>query len=204
MYHKLAWITGIAMLAAVGSAAAQSTGLPTFNAPYRAFERHEFGGTLSFPSGADFAFEGAFGFGHRTFDIGFRGGVLEPKRGDALILAGVTGRQRVLTHTEDFPLDGAIIVGIGGQFVSNGTTLFIPVGLSLGRRLDLEDSQVSIVPYAEPVLFLTAGSNQETDLNFALGLGADFRLSPVFAARVSVGLGDKSLEGFALTAVWIR
>lgn len=178
---------------------AQTTGMPSYNAPHRAFARHEFGGTLSFPEGGDFGIEGQYRFGNRTWDIGFRGGVFDPGVGDAIFLAGVEGRSRVITHTEQFPLDGAVVVGVGG-WLGDNSVLFIPAGLSLGRRILIEDSQVSIVPYAQPTVFLTA--NGGTDVQFALGLGADFRLSSMFDARVSVGVGD--LEGISVSAVWLR
>jgi hypothetical protein len=186
----------------VGTASAQSTGTPAFAAPYRAFDAHEFGGTLSFPEGGGFAAEGLFGFGSGKFDIGIRGGFWNPDGGDTRILAGVNLRQRVLEHSETFPLDGAVVFGIGGRFVEDFSTLLIPVGLSLGRRLDVEDSQVSIVPFVQPTAFLTTGSSQDTELHFALGIGGDFRLSRMFDARISIGLGD--IEGISISAVWLR
>jgi hypothetical protein len=136
------------------------------------------------------------------FDIGFRAGMLDSQGpGDAVLLLGAEARQRVITHTPDFPLDGALILGIGGAFVNNNSAVFIPVGLSLGRRIDPKDSKVSIVPYVQPTgLFVAA--NGETDFEFALGLGADFRLSPRFDARISFGLGN--LEGVSLSAVWVH
>ncbi|NIM52432.1 MAG: hypothetical protein GTN62_14080 [Gemmatimonadales bacterium] len=205
MLRRSGWISGLVLLVVAGSAQGQATGLSTFNAPYRAFARHEFGGTLTFPEVGGTALEGQFRFGYRQFDIGVRGGFWDPgELPDTRILLGAIGRHRVITHTEDFPLDGAVVVGLGAQIVENFTTLFIPAGLSLGRRLDIEDSPVSIVPYVQPTLFLTAGSNQDTELNFAFGLGADFRLSRVFDARVGVGLGKDPLEGFSISAVWIR
>jgi hypothetical protein len=178
-------------LCVVGVSAAQVTGMPSFDAPYRAFAQHEFGATLSFPSsGGALGFpsggtgiEGQYRFGYQTF------------------IVGATGRDRVLTHTEQFPLDGALVVGLGGEFNSNGHVFIIPAGLSLGRRIDFKDSPVSIVPYGEPVLFITSGGGT-TDVNFALGLGGDFRLSRAFDARVSVGLGD--IEGVAVSAVWVH
>ena len=39
------------VVAGVVSANAQATLMPSYNAPYRAFETHEFGATLSFPGG---------------------------------------------------------------------------------------------------------------------------------------------------------
>lgn len=209
MRPEVAWLIAVALLCGATSVTAQSTGVPAFDAPRRAFTRHEFGGTLSLPNQFDFGIEAQYRFGYRNFDIGFRGGFLESgaalrRFADTRITAGVSARQRVITHSVDFPLDGAIVFGLGGQFVSDFTTLFVPVGLSLGRRLEIENSQVSIVPYGQPTLFLTTGSNQNTELRFSLGLGGDFRLSRVFDLRVSIAVGDDHLEGFAVSAVWIR
>jgi hypothetical protein len=184
------------------TAAAQATAMPSYNAPYRAFGRSEFGVVISFPNGGGTAFEGAYRVSSGKFDLGFRGGIFDPGgAADAQLLVGGEARQRVVTHTVDFPLDGALILGIGGRFSSGNSTLIVPVGLSLGRRLDPRDSKISIVPYVQPTGFLVAGSGN-SDFLFALGLGADFRLSPRFDARISAGLGD--LEGVSLSAVWVH
>lgn len=183
-------------------AAAQATGMPSFNAPYRAFTRSEIGLVLSFPNGGGTAFEGAYRMSSGKFDIGFKGGLFDPNgAGDAWLLVGAEARQRVLTHTPDFPLDGALVLGVGGAFVSGNSKMFVPIGLSLGRRIDPQGSQISIVPYVQPTGLLVAG-NGPSDFLFALGLGADFRLSPRFDARISAGLGD--LEGVSISAVWVH
>jgi hypothetical protein len=193
-------LLGSALLASEG--AAQATGLPTFNAPYRAFTRSEIGVVLSFPNGGGTALEGVFRKASGKFDIGFRGGFRDPGGvGSTILLVGAEARQRVLSHTLDFPLDGALVVGVGGAFVSRSSALFLPIGLSLGRRIDPEGSQISIVPYVQPTALFVAGSAPST-LLFALGLGADFRFSPRFDARISAGLGD--LEGVSLSAVWVH
>jgi opacity protein-like surface antigen len=182
--------------------AAQATGMPSFNAPYRAFTRSEIGIALSFPNGGGTAFEGVYRRSSGRFDIGFRGGILDPGgAGSTLLLVGAEARQRVLSHTPDFPLDGALILGVGGAFVSGNSAMFVPIGLSLGRRIDPQGSQISIVPYVQPTGLLVAG-NGNSDFLFALGLGADFRLSPRFDARISAGLGD--LEGVSISAVWVH
>ena len=116
------------------------------------------------------------------------------------VLSVVSFASHVVTHTEDFPLDGALILGIGGQLSSGNSALIVPVGLSLGRRIDPKDSKISIVPYVQPTGFLVAGSS--SDFLFDLGLGADFRLSPKFDARISAGLGD--IEGVSVSAVWVH
>ena len=192
----------IAGAGVVCDAAAQATGLPSFNAPYRAFTRSEIGVVLTFPDGGGTAFEGAYRVSHGKFDLGFRGGIFSPGGGGkSRLLLGAEARERVVTHTEDFPLDGALIVGVGGQFVSGSSFAVIPVGLSLGRRIDPKNSKVSIVPYVQPTGFLVAG-NGTSDFLFSLGLGADFRLTPRFDARISAGLGD--VEGVSLSAVWVH
>lgn len=198
------WLSCLLIIGAgaVSNAAAQATGLPSFNAPYRAFTRSEIGLVLSFPDGGGTAFEGAYRMSHGKFDLGFRGGIFSPSgNGDSRLLLGAEARERVVTHTEDFPLDGALIVGVGGQFASGNSFAIIPVGLSLGRRIDPKDSKISIVPYVQPTGFLVAG-NGTSDFLFSLGLGADFRLTPRFDARISAGLGD--LEGVSLSAVWVH
>jgi len=188
--------------ALVSTVAAQATGMPSYNAPYRAFSRSEIGLVLSFPNGGGTAFEGAYRWASGKFDVGLRGGIFTPGGGaNSVLLVGAEARERVVTHTEDFPLDGALILGIGGQFVSGSSALIVPVGLSLGRRVDPRDSKISIVPYVQPTGFLIAGSGN-SDFFFSLGLGADFRLTPRFDARISAGLGD--LEGVSLSAVWVH
>jgi hypothetical protein len=189
------------LLTAAGTAArAQATGTPSYNAPYRAFERSEIGLVISFPDGGSTAFEGVYRMASRRFDIGFRAGILDAQAGDAVFLLGAEARQRVITHSTDFPLDGALIVGLGARLVSNNSFLLLPVGLSLGRRIDVEGSQVSIVPYVQPTVTFILGDN--SDVAFALGLGADFRLTRRFDARVSAGIGD--LEGVSIGAVWVH
>jgi len=181
---------------------AQATGLPSFNAPYRAFRGSEIGLVLSFPNGGGTAFEGAYRVSRGKFDFGLRGGIFTPGgSGNSRFLVGGEARERVVTHTEDFPLDGALILGVGGQFSRGSSFAVIPVGLSLGRRIDPRDSKISIVPYVQPTGFLVAG-NGTSDFLFSLGLGADFRLTPRFDARISAGLGD--LEGVSLSAVWVH
>jgi hypothetical protein len=198
------WLSCLLIIGAglVSNAAAQATGLPSYNAPYRAFRRSEFGLVLSFPNGGGTAFEGAFRQSHGKFDFGVRGGIFTPGgNAKSRLLVGAEARERVVTHTEDFPLDGALILGVGGQFSSGNSFAVVPVGLSLGRRIDPKDSKISIVPYVQPTGFLVAG-NGTSDFLFSLGLGADFRLSPRFDARISAGLGD--LEGVSLSAVWVH
>jgi hypothetical protein len=201
MPRRLVGLLGTALLALAAQAAAQATGTTTFNAPYRAFTRSEIGALISFPQGGGIALEGAYRLASGRFDLGFKAGFFDPDAGDVSILAGAEARHRVITHTVDFPLDGALVFGVGGQLVSGNSRLVVPVGLSLGRRIDPQGSSVSIVPYLQPSLFLISGDAID-NVQFGLGLGADFRLTPRFDGRLSVGLGD--LEGASLGLVWVH
>jgi len=165
-------------IATGGRVAAQETGTPVFKAPYRAFTTHEFGGNLSFPSGAvNFAVEGFYSYGHGPFDIGFRGGLEDLEgNGDTRVLLGADFRTRVIRATDRFPLDGAFTLGLGLNAGDGPDVFLIPIGISLGRRFLLEGSKISFVPYVHPVL-APAFSSGDSDLEAALGLGVDVRFS---------------------------
>ena len=213
MRHDSKWVIGGLALLLVAPLGAQTTGMPSFNAPYRAFQRSELGAIVSFPGGGGTGFEGAYRYAHGRFDIGLRLGMFDPGAAKTALLLGGEARQRMITHSTDFPLDGALVAGIGLQLVSGGSALLVPVGVSLGRRVELgqstgrageRTSSISIVPYVQPTAIFTAGlsSGGGSDLNFTLGLGADVRLSRTFDVRFSAGIGD--LDGVSLAAVWVH
>ena len=180
---------------------AQTTTTPVFLAPYRAFDRVEFGASISDP-GSGFAVEGFYRFASGArYDFGFRGGFLDYDPGDTQFLAGVDFRTRVVDHSEDFPLDGAFTLGIGGRFGNGQSLATIPIGVSMGRRIQLEDSNVEFVPYFQPVLAPEFG-DVDSDVTFRLGLGVDIRFSSRFELRVSGALGDYS--GLGLSAAFVR
>src|SRR5437879_4690060 len=55
--------------------AAQATGMPLYNAPYRAFQRSEIGAAVSFPSSAGTAFLGMYRMASGKLDLGFQAGI---------------------------------------------------------------------------------------------------------------------------------
>jgi hypothetical protein len=191
---------GAAALALASLAGAQETGTPVFSAPYRAFAHHEFGLSLSAPEGADLGIEGFFSFASGRNDFGLRVGALDAGEGSDVVLGG-RFRSRVITHSTDFPLDGALTVGLGAVFYDGDTVLRTPIGLSLGRRFDSRSSGMSFVPYLQPVL-IPRFSDGDSGLDFALGLGLDIRLARHFDLRASGSVGD--LEGFAVSFAWVQ
>ena len=193
----------LALVLLVGTSAvasAQSTLMPAFSTPIRSYARNEKGLSISFPD-YGYGFEGLYGVVQGSADIRFRGGVLLDAQGtdDVGVLFGAELRTGVLSHNEDFPADGSLILGAGVS-LGNVNLVAIPVGLSLGRRLNIEDSNVSIVPFVQPTGTLVAGDL--SDFYFSLGLGADFHLTRSFVLRVSVGLGD--VDGVSFGAVWVN
>jgi len=178
-------------------AAAQATALPTFFAPTRAFGSTEVGVTLSRPGGAATGVEGRFGAALDRADLAFRGGYLDPGgNGDGRFVAGLEVRIPALGHTQSFPLDGAFILGVGRQFVDGGGQTFVPLGLSLGRRLSLDGQALQLTPYAQPTVIFG------DDTAFTLGLGVDLRIRGIPEIRFNSAVGD--MEGWSLSLFWPR
>jgi hypothetical protein len=201
-FMRHATITALAAAALVLAvpARAQETGTPVFSAPYRAFADHEAGLSLSAPGGADLGLEGFYSFASGRNDFGLRVGLIDAGDDSSLAL-GARFRTRVVTHSPDFPLDGALTIGVGAVFQDGATVVRVPIGLSLGRRIDSRSSGLSFVPYLQPTLVPTFGRG-DSELGFALGLGLDLRLTRRFDLRLSGSVGD--LEGFAVSFAWVR
>lgn len=197
--RRLAIATALTV-AFAGVAAAQTVATPVYLAPYRAFTDYEIGGAFSTPGGG-IAIEGAYRFGMDQFDVGFRLGILDGE-GDNVnaLLAGVEARTRLFNHSEDFPLDGALMAGFGGQFGDGYAVGILPVGFSLGRRVNL-DSGISLSPYVQPTLAFAFGDTGENVL-VSLGIGMDLKLSNRLDLRLSGGIGD--IDGIAIGLSWVK
>ncbi|HXE59025.1 MAG TPA: hypothetical protein VNK43_13575 [Gemmatimonadales bacterium] len=202
MRRSLYWAVAMTMIAA-GAAQAQETGTPIFKAPYRAFTTYELGGSFSDPGeGVSFALEGFYSYGSGPHDFGVRAGFADFEGDVTAIAIGGNFRTRVINHTEEFPFDGALTVGFGGLLGEDiDDTFLVPVGLSVGRRILLEGSRTSFVPYLHPVLVPTLGG-EDDDVQFGLGLGVDIRFEPNWSVRVSGGIGD--IEGVGVSFVYVR
>jgi hypothetical protein len=196
-------VAAVVALSATESAA-QETGTPMFKAPYRAFTSHEFGAAFSDPgTGVDFALEGFYSYGRGSNDFGLRAGFANPEGdADTRLLLGGNFRTRVLNYSESFPLDGALTVGAGINLGDGDDAIYLPVGVTLGRRFELEGSRTTFTPYAHPVIVPVLGQEGGDDVGFALGLGVDMRFSQDWSVRVSGGLGD--LEGVGVGLTYVR
>lgn len=191
-------VAALVLVSAV-AAQAQVLGTPVFRSPYQAFKQHEFNGYFSDPgNGADLAIEGGYRFARKQFDIGLTVGYLDNDI-DGIFGVGVDGRYAVLKHSDDIPLDGALTVGFGALFSDGNSGFGIPIGLSVGRQIELENSKITFTPYAHPVFAPTFGDIDD-GVQFGLGLGVDVGLSPSFDVRISGAIGD--YEGVAIGVAW--
>ncbi len=198
-------ILALALLAgAAGSSSAQETATPIFRAPYRAFVHHELALSLSDPGeGVGAAIEGSYRYGSGPYDFGVRGGVADFNGPGSAVLLGADFRTQVVSYSESFPLDGSLTLGFGSVFGSDvDDVCYLPIGISLGRRFDLENSGTVFVPYLHPVVIPAFGGAGGTDVGFSLGLGVDIKFSDRWAIRASGGLGD--LEGVGISIAYLR
>lgn len=205
MRHNLSAGLVVALLAVAGSrqAAAQEMFTPMYKAPYRAFTNYELGAAFSQPSGADYALQGFYGLGRGRNDFGLGVGYISFGSGANAVSVGGNFRTRVLQSSQSFPLDGALTLGVGGLF-GNGDSFFtVPVGLTIGRRIQLEGSNTSFVPYLMPTMVPTFGSGN-SNVDFDLGLGVDVRLSRSLDVRLSGALGAAARRGIGVGLAFVK
>ena len=204
MRHSLVGGVVVAALLAAGSAgaSAQETGTPIFMGPYRTFQQHQVAVAFSDPgSGVSYALEGSYHYGHGVNDFGFRGGFEDLNGGGGTrVLLGGDFRTRILSYSDNIPVDGALTVGFGANVGSGPDVFYLPVGISVGRRILLQNSNVTFTPFAQPVLVPVFGSGN-SDVKFALGLGVDMRFSQDWAVKVTGGIGDIDGVGIALAYI---
>lgn len=187
-------------------AAAQTIGTPIFKAPVRNFNRTELAGYLSDPGeGVSLALQGEYRMARPTFDFGLVFGYIDPSgSGDGTFGVGIDARARLASHSQDFPLDAGLTGGFGALFRSGDAGFLIPVAVTLGRKVLLEESNITFTPYVSPVLAPVFGDDTVVgdDVLFGLGLGVDIALSRTFDVRVSGSLGD--IEGVGIGLAWHR
>lgn len=195
------WVVALIGVVAVGAVprgvAAQATALPTFFAPVRGFGNSELGATFSRPNGNSAGLEGRLGFRLSRADLGLRAGLVDPGgTADGVFVVGVEARVPVLGHTRSNPLDGALILGVGRSFASGAGETFVPVGLSLGRRIVLDGSAFHLTPYAQPTVIFTDNTL------VTMGLGLDLHIRGIPDVRANWAVGD--LDGFSVSMFWGR
>lgn len=200
MRRSLLAVVVLAVLAV--PAFSQETGTPVFLSSQRLFDKSAFGVSVSDPGNSGIAFEGYYRAAKGpTQDFGLRIGFADPEgSGSTAFLIGGDYRARLLNHSDNFPLDGALVVGVGASLVEGANALFVPVGFALGRQILLENSTTSFVPYVTPTFIPTFAD--DTDLNFSVGLGVDIKFGANFSMNVGGSFGD--LDGLSASFSWLH
>ncbi len=201
------WLALLALtLAGTSAASAQTLGTPIFKGPYRAFKQSELGAYISDPGdGISIAIEGEYRrvASRGKFDWGLHFGYADPSGpgGDGIFGLGIDFRAPISRHNQDFPLDASVTAGFGALFSDGNNGFLVPLGVTLGRQVLLENSSVSFVPWVNPVIAPAFGDAFD-DVQFGLGLGVDINLSKTWDARISGALGD--IDGFGVGLAWHR
>lgn len=148
----------------------------------------------------DFGIEGIW---RRTgnLNLGLRVGYIDTYR-DGLITVGAETWGLLAPADQSLPVDVTWTAGLGATF-NGGTSLAVPLGLSIGRTLDLGTRDIQV--YGHPrieLLFHSDGRNgdDDADLDAVLDIGADIELSARWTLRVGASLGGPEALGIGLAS----
>lgn len=130
--------------------------------------------------------------------LGFRIGAAEGVAGELAGFGGVDISGRLVSASDEFPLNVVWVTGAGlgfGEYVF----LSFPLGVSLGRAFETDD--VWFNPYIAPRLVLDAQMGDDSpedglDMRLAIDLGTDIAFSNSWAVRFGASVGDR--EGLAI------
>jgi len=190
--RKALLCTTLLLLTATGTARAQAWDAPSFFAP----RAHDDIGIYGFvPEHGDWGVQGIWRQSG-NINLGVRAGF-----GNDVILVGAEffGPLNLAAS----PVLLAWQVGVGAGF-NDVTLLRVPVGVSAGLELG-GPGTLQLVPYVFPRVALElaaidVGDEEatETDLDFAVDVGADLTLSPQLLLRVGATLADETAFGVGL------
>lgn len=133
---------------------------------------------------------------HMEVDAGFS----TPSRGATPLAFVAASVAKSLTITSpDVPLALAATAGMGLAFGGGSTVVRIPVGVSVGRAIALEDG-MSVTPYVHPRLTFEACDGRaclvrdryRSGVSLDLDVGAIWQLNRRFAVRAALGFTGSS------------
>jgi hypothetical protein len=135
------------------------------------------------------------------WNFGIRGGLAEAAGDDDLgVFGGIDVHGSLTRSTNEFPLDIDWVFG-AGLGIADFARISLPLGLSVGHTFDAED--VSFTPYATPRVVLDAflGDDRprdDVDLELAVDIGLDVRLTQAFLIRFGGTVGDRDGVGIGI------
>ncbi|MEZ4414250.1 MAG: hypothetical protein R3E10_00695 [Gemmatimonadota bacterium] len=125
--------------------------------------------------------------------LGFRVGVTEDVRSEAVVFAGVDFSGPLTQAGDDFPLDVIWVSGLGASLGEN-VLVSLPIGVSLGRVVRSPD--VRILPYGTPRVVVDGfigddPAREDIGVDVVVDLGADLAFDAGWAVRFAVTVGDR-------------
>ncbi|MFQ5890402.1 MAG: hypothetical protein ACE5JR_10170 [Gemmatimonadota bacterium] len=198
------WLVASALLVGASALRAQTFDTPSFNTPYG---EDGLGLYLLFQNDADDV-AGILTWRQSgdVVDLGLRGGLVDAF-GEVGLFGGVDLKNELVAADESFPLDVAWVTGFGIGFVPDAGPrdrdfgiVRIPGGVSLGRELKVENSEVMLTPYLYPRLALDIlfADFDDEDLHFDVDLGMDAQFAERFKLRMGVTVGENEAIGFGV------
>ncbi|HUH14194.1 MAG TPA: hypothetical protein VMK65_13850 [Longimicrobiales bacterium] len=188
--------TALVLLSLPGAAAAQAAwDTPSFLPPAPG---DDIGAYYVQPDASDWGVVGIWRQ-QGNLNLGARLGVVQPSFGgaDLMWMAGGESWGTLLAAGAQLPVNVAWTLGFGASFGNGVTFARVPVGVSIGRWLDL--GGLAIQPYAHPRLGLDIYApdegDSETELAFLADLGVDLALGSALTVRAGISLGDADAVG---------
>lgn len=188
-------VAAAAMLGLAAPAAAQLFNSPTFMPPVGV------GGPSAYVvdgDGMELGITGAWR-GVAGSNLGLRAGFFDTAAGSS-IGGGVEIWGALMSASDEFPVDVAWTAAGGAVFGDNVTSVWVPVGVTVGRVFVLE--QVTVQPYAHPqvglgVSFVDVAGNTDTttDLSVQIDLGAELAWKETWKLRIGLTQGDADTVG---------
>lgn len=184
----------------------QAWNYPSFQPPAHVAREYNFAIAGAGNTGATFVGQWREGF-RPTTHLVFEAGVSDGGDADSRFLLGAGFATTVFGSQPNLPVDILLTAGAYPSFGGGVTLVRVPVGLTLGKRLALQD--FAITPYVHPRLsfdFCSGGCGDDNlDFSINFDLGADLEINPQLGFRASILLtGGDSFDdnAFGASLVW--
>jgi len=170
-------------LAAARPAAGQAWDAPSFMPSHPVDELGVF--ALDPPVG-DF---GLVGFWRQSGNLGLgvRVGILDREFDGTAFVVGSEFFTPLLRATPGSPLEALLVLGAGATF-EDGILARIPLGVSVGARLENAEGEVAFTPYVHPRVGLDIFADDDdsvTELAFLVDFGLDVEVTPSVTVRAA-------------------
>lgn len=138
-----------------------------------------------------------------NLNLGLRLGYIDGF-GDGALAVGAESWDLMVEGGADFPVDVGWTLGAGAVF-NGGTRVEIPVGLTLGRVLDLDPVSLQVYGHPRLGLFIAPeAANDEVALKALFDLGVDAMLQENLKLRIGATMGYINAVGIGLAVRWTR